>query len=118
MIKNIKTDLNIFKFNSSENDWIVANSYEEAEKYYLKEINPDVEDLYEEVEVTVLDKNSSDMINIGEEDELRLLTNRYRRGKEVGSVNIWDMLVYDMISYKLYSDEDQPIPFLIATTNL
>lgn len=119
MIKNLHTDLKIFKFDAGETDWIVANNYAEAEEYYLHEINPDVENIIDEVDLKVIDKNDKTSIDIGEEEELRLLVNRYTYNKDkIDRVNIWDLLVYDLLSYKLIHNEDHPIPFLIATTNL
>lgn len=118
MIRDLHTDLKIFKFKTGEIDWIVANNYAEAEEYYLHEINPDVDNILDEVELEVLDKNTKVSIAICEDYELRLLINRHTYNKEkIDRVNIWDLLVYDLLSYKLIHNGEHPIPFLIATTN-
>lgn len=120
MIKHIKTDLKIFKFDYEEVDCIAANNIEEAKRYWLNDLGYEEEGTIEEqgVIITELKEDCKDFVLLGDDENLTRIVNEYRNEKDKkDSINIWDMLISDLMQYKLSHDREMEIPFLISTTN-
>lgn len=112
----LDTQLKIFRIDDGEEHFIVAENKENAIKLFMKELN--FEELQEsEFEVREISKDEDIQINLNGDDDLLLeLINRYRNVKErMESINIWDLLKYNLIQDKLQSKEIE-IPYVISSS--
>lgn len=112
----LDTELKIFRIDDGEEHFIVAENKENAIKLFMKELN--FEELQEsKLEVREISKDEDIQINLNGDDDLLLeLINRYRNVKErIKSINIWDLLKYNLIQDKLQSKEIE-IPYIISSS--
>jgi len=113
---DLDTSLKIVKIDDGEEYFIVVKSTEDAKKYYLKEMN--FENIQEDdLEVREIQKDEDIQINLNGDDDLLLeLINRYRRAdKRLETINIWDLLKYNILELKL-QDKELEIPCVISSS--
>jgi len=113
---DLDTSLKIVKIDDGEEYFIVVKSTEDAKKYYLKEMN--FENIQEDyLEVREIQKDEDIQINLNGDDDLLLeLINRYRRADErLETINIWDLLKYNILELKL-QDKELEVPCVISSS--
>ena len=112
----LETVLKIFRIDDGEEHFIVAETKEGAITYFMKEMN--FSDLQEcDLEVEEIQKDDDIQINLNGDDDLLLeLINRYRNiNDKVESINIWQLLKYNLITDEIREIETE-MPYVIASS--
>lgn len=112
----LDTNLKIFRIDDGEEHHIVAKTKEDAINYFMENLN------FEDIkrcclQIFEVDKDGDIQINLSSDDDLLLaLINRYRNEKDkIETINIWDLLKYNLISCKL-QDREIEIPYAICSS--
>ena len=116
MVSILNTDLKIFRIDDGEEHFIVAETREDVIQLFMNELN--FEDLQEcDLEVREIQKDEDIQINLnGDSDLLLELINRYRSIKDrKETINIWDLLKFNLIKDKLKERESE-IPYVISSS--
>jgi len=110
----LDTELKILKIDDGEEHFIVAENKEDAIKLFMKELN--FEELQEsELEVREIRKDEDIQINLNSDDDLLLeLINRYRKDR-IESINIWNLLKYNIIADELKGNGIE-LPYVISSS--
>jgi hypothetical protein len=112
----LNTDLKIFRIDDGEEHFIVAEIKEDAIQLFMKELN--FEELQEcDLEVREIQKDEDIQINLnGDSDLLLELINRYKNIKDrKETINIWNLLKFNLIEDKLKKIESE-IPYVISSS--
>lgn len=112
----LETSLKIFRVDDGEEHFIVAENQNDAKEWFFKEMN--FSDLQEsDLEIREILKDEDIQINLNCDSDLLLeLINRYRNiTNKVESINIWDLLKYNLIAGKL-KDREIEIPYVISSS--
>ena len=113
----LDTDLKIIRIDDDDEEhFIVAKNRDDALLYFLKEMN--FSDLQEsDLEIREIQKDEDIQVNLNSDSDILLeLINRYRNiTNKVESINIWDLLKYNLIADKL-QDREIEIPYVISSS--